>query len=273
MARPGRCGFPRCSFSTVARASVGASPALARDEFEASAAPAASHVHWHGIAVVCVPPDATLADRPSRSSLGRQPARLLPHAEATGGPPWPGDARVTFEWLDRAWLIERWTVDMPEAPDGVAVIGPDESRQNLCQHYFDSRGVARVFGMSLKDGVWQLWRDGGTSHSASPARSARTAGRSRDAGRSRTTARPTSIRTTHLGAGATIVVCGGPARASVRAGAALGSCWSQRLLVRCACCPVRPVAVRTGLDAPGRNTRLAHGDDVRFLALRPCPQE
>jgi hypothetical protein len=24
----------------------------------------------------------------------------------------------------------------------------------------DSRGVARVYGMSLDDGVWRLWRDG-----------------------------------------------------------------------------------------------------------------
>jgi hypothetical protein len=82
--------------------------------------------------------------------------------EATppGGPPWPGEARVTFEWLARAWLIERWTVDMPEAPDGIAIIGPDESGQNLCQHYFDSRGVARAYGMSFEDRVWKLWRDG-----------------------------------------------------------------------------------------------------------------
>ena len=28
------------------------------------------------------------------------------------------------------------------------------------QHYYDSRGVARVYGMSLEDGVWRLWRDG-----------------------------------------------------------------------------------------------------------------
>jgi hypothetical protein len=81
-------------------------------------------------------------------------------ASPPGGPPWPGDARVSFAWLDRAWLIERWTVDMPEAPDGIAIIGRDESGQNLFQHYFDSRGVARVYGMSLEDGVWKLWRDG-----------------------------------------------------------------------------------------------------------------
>jgi hypothetical protein len=77
-----------------------------------------------------------------------------------GGPPWPGDARVSFEWLADAYLIERWTVDLPEAPDGIAVIGPDQSGERLVQHYFDSRGVARVYGMSLEGGVWKLWRDG-----------------------------------------------------------------------------------------------------------------
>ena len=27
------------------------------------------------------------------------------------------------------------------------------------QHYFDSRGVARVYKMSVEEGVWKLWRD------------------------------------------------------------------------------------------------------------------
>ena len=50
--------------------------------------------------------------------------------------------------------------DGPEAPDGIAVLGPDESGERLVQHYFDTRGVARVYSMSLEDGVWKLWRDG-----------------------------------------------------------------------------------------------------------------
>jgi hypothetical protein len=81
-------------------------------------------------------------------------------ASPPGGPPWAGEARVSFEWLDRAYLIERWTVEMPEAPDGIAIIGPDRSGQNLVQHYFDTRGVARIYGTSLENGVWKLWRDG-----------------------------------------------------------------------------------------------------------------
>jgi hypothetical protein len=44
-----------------------------RDEFEASAPPAAWRPHCHGIAVVRVRPDAALAGRPQRSSRSRGP--------------------------------------------------------------------------------------------------------------------------------------------------------------------------------------------------------
>ena len=86
------------------------------------------------------------------------------------GDPWPGEARVSFEWLEgRSWLIQRWTIEMPEAPDGIAVIGladapasgeEEASGEALRQHYFDSRGVHRVYEMSLEDGEWKLWREG-----------------------------------------------------------------------------------------------------------------
>jgi hypothetical protein len=68
-------------------------------------------------------------------------------------------ARVTFEWMgDKAFVLERWTVPIPEAPDGLAVIGWDEGRGTFLQHYFDERGVARVYTMSFADGVWKLER-------------------------------------------------------------------------------------------------------------------
>jgi hypothetical protein len=68
--------------------------------------------------------------------------------------------RVTFKWLtEGSFLIQRWEIEFEYAPDGIAVIGPDESGEKLCQHYFDTRGIARVYEMSLSDGVWKLWRD------------------------------------------------------------------------------------------------------------------
>jgi hypothetical protein len=70
----------------------------------------------------------------------------------------PG-ARTMFEWLSgRRFLVQRWEVDHPDAPDGIAIIGFDVERARLLQHYFDSRGVARVYEMTFADGVWTLER-------------------------------------------------------------------------------------------------------------------
>jgi hypothetical protein len=82
---------------------------------------------------------------------------------ATFGDTPPADvgATASFAWLpgDR-FLIERWEVPVPEAPDGIAIIGADPGCEGrYLQHYFDSRGVARVYKMSVEDGVWKLWRD------------------------------------------------------------------------------------------------------------------
>jgi hypothetical protein len=69
------------------------------------------------------------------------------------------EGRVTFEWMKgKQFLVERWEVPVPQAPDGIAVIGFDADRGALLQHDFDSRGVARVYTMSLENGIWQLWR-------------------------------------------------------------------------------------------------------------------
>ena len=74
--------------------------------------------------------------------------------------PLVGGGDVTFAWIEeRAFLVQRWHVDEPAAPDGIAVLGFDEAAGGLVQHYFDSRGVARVYRTTLEDGVWRLWRD------------------------------------------------------------------------------------------------------------------
>jgi hypothetical protein len=76
--------------------------------------------------------------------------------------PTPADApraRTTFEWLPhRRFLIQRWEIEHPDAPDGIAIIGFDADKATLLQHYFDSRGVARVYEMTFADSVWALQR-------------------------------------------------------------------------------------------------------------------
>jgi hypothetical protein len=77
------------------------------------------------------------------------------------GPPWPGEGRLTFAWMEDApLLVQRWHVDLPQAPGGVAVIGCDGKTGRYHQLYTDDRDVQRIYEMSLADGVWKLWREG-----------------------------------------------------------------------------------------------------------------
>jgi hypothetical protein len=46
---------------------------------------------------------------------------------------------------------------LPEAPDGLAVIGPDAG-EDYTQHYFDSRGIARLYAMTFDGRDWTLER-------------------------------------------------------------------------------------------------------------------
>jgi hypothetical protein len=68
--------------------------------------------------------------------------------------------RTTFEWLrGRYFLTQRFVVDHPAAPSGISIIGAGAEPGIFAQHYYDSRGVARVYQMSLGGGVWKLWRE------------------------------------------------------------------------------------------------------------------
>jgi hypothetical protein len=69
-------------------------------------------------------------------------------------------ARVVFEaGPGGRFLQERWEVDVPEAPDGLAVITPDPEGAGFVQHYFDSRGVVRLYAMTFDGRVWTLLRE------------------------------------------------------------------------------------------------------------------
>jgi hypothetical protein len=69
-------------------------------------------------------------------------------------------ARAVFEWaLDGTFLVQRVEISIPEAPNSIAIIGEDPRGGAVAQHYFDSRGVVRVYDMTFEDGVWTLQRD------------------------------------------------------------------------------------------------------------------
>jgi hypothetical protein len=89
-------------------------------------------------------------------------------------------ALTSFDWLPgKRFLIQRWEVDYPDAPDGIAIIGFDPDRRTYLQHYFDSRGVARIYDMDFAENVWTLQRIG-----EDPDFSQRFFGRFHDDGRS-----------------------------------------------------------------------------------------
>jgi hypothetical protein len=80
-------------------------------------------------------------------------------------PPFPGQppddlhGQVTFAWtLDRQFLEVRSSAPDP-IPDSFSLIGIAPDGDTFTQHYFDSRGIARVYAMELEDGVWTLVRD------------------------------------------------------------------------------------------------------------------
>jgi hypothetical protein len=78
-----------------------------------------------------------------------------------GGEPWPGEARLSFEWHESgAHVVQRWTVEMPEAPDGTAIIGCDAANGTYFQLYSDERGVCRVYEMTIGEGRWEMRREG-----------------------------------------------------------------------------------------------------------------
>lgn len=75
---------------------------------------------------------------------------LLPGAEIRG--------HVTFEWLaGRQFVIQRSHSEHPDIPDATAIIGV--TGEQLSMHYFDRRGVYRVYAVSLDGDQWRFWRD------------------------------------------------------------------------------------------------------------------
>lgn len=75
-------------------------------------------------------------------------------------PPILTGGQTAFEWLRQGpFLIQRGSVEHPDFPTGIAIIGSDDSNDIYSMLYFDSRGISRIYGMSLSEEVWKLWRE------------------------------------------------------------------------------------------------------------------
>jgi hypothetical protein len=88
-------------------------------------------------------------------NLGR---RLVGHwtTEATH-PEMPGtviSGSSHFEWLEgERFLIFRSHYDHPDIPDAISIIGDTDG---FHMHYFDSRGVHRLFELTMSDDGWAV---------------------------------------------------------------------------------------------------------------------
>jgi hypothetical protein len=98
--------------------------------------------------------------QPSDEALVKQLQPLVGEWRLQAPFPEAPSGRVVFEWMaGERFLVQRWEVPIPEAPDGIAIIGANPEGDGYLQHYFDSRGVARVYRMSFTGSEWRLWRD------------------------------------------------------------------------------------------------------------------
>jgi hypothetical protein len=103
---------------------------------------------------------------PPQTSLSNPaPARLSAFVGAwqweasVGGQP-IGRGPTVFAWQEGgAFLVEHAGAEQPEFPSSTAIFGCDDTTESYCMVQVDSRGIWRIYQMSLRDGIWKLWRD------------------------------------------------------------------------------------------------------------------
>jgi len=54
-------------------------------------------------------------------------------------------------------LIQRFAVENPSAPSGIAIIGTGKHPETFEPHYYDSRGVAHIYQMMSPNGACGRW--------------------------------------------------------------------------------------------------------------------
>ena len=93
-------------------------------------------------------------------------ARLAPfigtwnvHARFPDRPEDVVTGRLVYEWgPGEAFLMQRSEAVPAGFPEAITIVGVDGSREAYLQHYFDSRGVARLYQMRFEDLDWSLLR-------------------------------------------------------------------------------------------------------------------
>jgi len=101
------------------------------------------------------------AEDPRAAALGRLEVLVGEwslEAEFPDAPPGGPGGRVVVEWMLGGQFLAQRTEAPDPAPDSFAAIGVDPDRGGYRQVYFDARGVARVYQMTLDSGSWGLLR-------------------------------------------------------------------------------------------------------------------
>ncbi len=75
-------------------------------------------------------------------------------------PPIKLSEEVTIERLGE-FIVFRTLGEPAELPDSIAMIGGAPAGEPQPMHYFDSRGVKRMFVMAIEGSTWKMWRDPG----------------------------------------------------------------------------------------------------------------
>jgi hypothetical protein len=99
-------------------------------------------------------PDSNLAMAPLAALVGE----WTQHVRVPGVPA----GRTVFEWvLGGSFLLQRNQIPHPDFPDSILIIAanPRGETYTHTEHYFDSRGVARIYNMTFGEGNWTLLRD------------------------------------------------------------------------------------------------------------------
>jgi hypothetical protein len=97
---------------------------------------------------------------PMQENLQRFVGQWTMEARFPGAKPTGPVGSSTFEWiLQEQFLLQRTESPEPSAPDGWAIFGEIEDGVTYTQHYFDSRGVARLYTMTLDERRWTLLRE------------------------------------------------------------------------------------------------------------------
>lgn len=87
--------------------------------------------------------------------------RILLGEWTIGSPQFPEiRGSVTFELIEGgAFLVERSDPRHPPFPSSTSIIGRDDGNERYFVLYNDSRGVSRVYQMTLDGGAWKMWRE------------------------------------------------------------------------------------------------------------------